>query len=110
MPPPDESETADLDQELLAIEAALDDLTLHLRAKGHDEQDMLQQPEAYSPPAEGIASALQEQMMHVDSIKRQRLQWGGHMLPSEAAAQSMLYGTDRSLGDIDAAMQARGYR
>jgi len=139
LPPPDEAETADLTHELLMIEAVLEDTRKRLKSKGNDAPDMRLdpgliasptrtvaqgQPEAASvaPEAEAEPNSISQannvlddgliskQSRCPDSSKRQQLQAGGHMLPSEMASHSMLDGTDRSLGDIDAVMQARGYR
>ena len=134
-PPPDEAETADLTQELLMIEAVLEDLRKRLKSKGHDAPDMqLDTGLSISPTgavaqgqleaaciaseAEAISQAnnvlddglTSKQSKCPDSSERRQLQPWGRMVPSEMAAHSMLDGTDRSLGDIDAVMQARGYR
>ncbi len=131
LPPPDEAETADLTHELLMIEAVLADLRKRLKSKGNDAPDMQMDPGLSISPTGAVAQGQPEEMgpnpisraNHVlddgltskqsrcpDSSERQQLQSGRRMLPSEMASHSMLDGTDRSLGDIDAVMQARGYR
>ncbi len=139
LPPPDEAETAVLTHELVMIEGVLEDLRKRLKSKGSDAPDMQMDPGLLASPtgtvAQGQTAAAcvapeaeaepnsispannvlddgltSKQSRCPDSSKRQQLQSGGRMLPSEMAAHSMLYGTDRSLGDIDAVMQARGYR
>lgn len=140
LPLPDEAETANLTHELLMIEAVLADLRKHLKSKGHDAPDTRLDPGLLASPTGTVAQGQPEAACvapaataEPDSIswagkvlddgltskvlsrcpgssERQQLQLGGRTLPSEMAAHSMLYGTDRSLGDIDAVMQARGYR
>jgi hypothetical protein len=139
LPPPDEAETAELTHELLMIEAVLEDLRKRLKSKGNGAPDMQLDPGLLASPTGTVAQGQPEaacvapeaeaepnsiswannvlddgltskQSRCPDSSERQQLQSGGRMLPSETAAHSMLYCTDRSLGDIDAVMQARGYR
>ena len=139
LPPPDEAETTNLTHELLMIEAVLEDLRMRLKSKGNDAPDMQLdtglsasptgavaqgQPEAVYVASEAEAEPnsnsqatnvlddglTSKQSRCPDSSEWQQLQSGGRMLPSEMISHSMLDGTDRSLGDIDAAMQARGYR
>lgn len=117
---------------MLAIEAVLDDLKECIHAEGCDIAHLEEQLEAFPSSATAVASSLQavvqevtakpsacdisgtglsrQQALSPDSSERQHHQSGMHMLHSEAINQSMLCGTDRSLGDIDAVMQARGYR
>ena len=132
LPPPDEAENADLTHELLMIEAVLADLKKRLKSKGNDAPDMQLNPGLSASPTGAMTQGQPEaaaepnsisrannvlgdastgkQSKCPDSSERQQLQPGGRMLPSEMAAHSMFDGTDRSLGDIDAVMQARGYR
>lgn len=137
MPPPDGPEAVHLDVELSCIKATLEELRLHMYCKGHDIPDIQQQPGLFtsltgaaSQKASVLASiapdvgqklacftedvqdaglADKEEGSPVSS-ERQQLQLSRLILPSEVAAHSMLQGTDRSLGDIDAELQARGYR
>lgn len=137
MPPPDGPQAVHLDEELFWLGAALWELRQDMRRKGYDNQDMQQQPGLFtsltgaaSQKASVLASiapdvgqklacftedvqdaglADKEKGSPVSS-ERQQLQLSGHVMPSEIAAHSMLQGTDRSLGDIDAVMQERGYR
>ncbi len=132
LPPPDEAETTELTHELLMIEAVLEDLRKRLKAKGNDAPDMQMDPGLLASPTGAVAQGQPEaekepnfisrannvlddgltskQSRSPDSSDRQQLQPGGCVLPSEMVLHSMLDGTDRSLGDIDAVMQARGYR
>ena len=144
MPPPDGPEAVHLDEELFWLGAALWELRHHLHCKGHDIQDMQQQPGLFAPvkevnkpvaaaqkasvlasaapdvgPSQKLAGSTEDvqdagladkEKGSPVSSERQQLQLSGLILPSEGAAHSMLQGTDSSLDDIDAVLQARGYR
>ncbi|KAL0033003.1 hypothetical protein WJX77_010243 [Trebouxia sp. C0004] len=137
LPPPDAAETAELAHELLMIADVLEDLRKRLKSIGHDAPDMHLDPGLSASPTEAVAQGQAEaacvapeaeaepdawannvpddgltskHSRCLDSSEPQQVQSGGRVLPPVMAAHSMLYGTDRSLGDIDAVMQARGYR
>ena len=135
LPPPDAEESAALQQELLAMEAVLEDLRQRLQAEGYDISDLRQQPlaspnTAFMPlpttqqcPVDqnstidaqtakhALPSALPASMAdNPDGISAEQAQTSMHSKFAQGAEMALPSGTDRSLAEIDAVMQARGYR
>lgn len=136
LPPPDEADMAALDQEVLAMEAVLADLQQRLQTEGcfvpnADKQLIVEsQPiQAVVPPAQqallpaenrtaqaqckqpGLADAtMSSKQDSTDCCRAQKPGANQQDVVSDHARQAMPCGTAGSLADIDAVMQARGYR
>ena len=136
LPPPDVAGLAALDQEVLALEAVLSDLQQRLQTEGCDvpnadkhltmeshqmqaavptaEQALLPsetgtaQPQCKPP---GLPDAtVSSKQDSTDCCGAQKPGAGHQNVAPDHARQAMLCGTAESLADIDAVMQARGYR
>ena len=131
LPSPDAAEMAAMDQELLAIEATLADLQEHLLSQGYDVCSADKQLTSVSQPSGSAVPTAQQLLLLVETgTARARCKPTGspdtivsskQTSTHEEAAQQpvagqqnvaphLLCGTDRSLADIDAVMQVRGYR
>ena len=135
LPSPDEAQSAALDQELLAMKAVIDELQQRLQAEGYDVSKFEHQPAKPSAAvktaiiqataeeaavlqpaqAEALADALPDGVLstkHVsqNGIDTQHLMASMINATTANAGKAMLGGADGTLAEIDAVMQARGYR
>lgn len=122
-----------MDVELLALEAVLADLRQCLQTAGCDVFDVDKQPTVGSQPANAVLAAQQAApraktgpaqaqcklpQLPVTTMSSRNASTDccvaqepdGGQQNANPTRQAMLYGTAESLADIDAVMQARGYR
>ena len=136
LPPPDAKEIVAMGDELHIMEAVLHDLQERLEAEGYHLGNADKQAAAADRPLEAIASAAQRAVApsgtgnaHAQCMPPGLLDTGAlnkstntegsqaeepsssqRDAAAQHAEQAMFCGTDRSLADMDAVMQARGYR
>ena len=135
LPPPDVAEVAALDQELLAMEAVLADLQQRLQTEGCDSPIADKQLTTESQPAQAVVPDAKQALLPAEtrtaqaqckpglpdatvSSKQDSTECCGAQKPGASrqkvapdhAWQPTPCATSGSLADIDAMMQARGYR
>ena len=125
LPTPDEAEAAALDQELLMLDGALDDLRQRLQAHGYDVTNLRQLPlepsfaqnavgmrrAAEGGPAQAIADAVRASEHISPTADKACPNKTGNVDDVLACAEpAMLSCTGGTLAGIDEDMQARGYR
>ena len=133
LPSPDEADMAALDQEVLAMEAVLADLQQRLQTEGCVEHNADKQLIVGSQPIQAVVPAamlpaetrteqtqckqpgmpdatVSSKQDSTDCCRAQKPSAVQQSVAPDHARQAMLCCTAGSLADIDAVMQARGYR
>ena len=136
LPPPDMVEIAVLDQEVLVMEAVLADLQQRLQTEGCDIPSADKQLTMEKKPTQAAIPSVEQALLVAetgtvtaqcklpglpdaavaskqdspDCCGAQQPGAGQQEVASGYARQAMLCSTAGSLADIDAVMQARGYR